>query len=307
MQKKLAFQNKYYWQQTVIMHSLPQAKHLLRIMRQSVGNNLNHMTEIYDWTKFRKSKIHEDILNRWKNLLANEALNEQDYHSFLQLYPAIFFTITNSYIVISKLKLGSEYETDFVVVHEGYSNGTEYEIIEIESPHTKLFDSKGKPSSKLNAALQQIRDWRRWLIDNRNQFHKIFPTSNTKVIKDSKLRFKIIIGRRTSSQLELERRRQIEEEMNIEIISFDRLTDLAIDKRMFLNETTLSSAQKDFNVSAQKDNELANPFYECIKDSDWRSICSNGHSHIHTGLIDEILKVRKYNEDFGKYKKAYKA
>jgi hypothetical protein len=260
------------------------------------------MTDTFDWTKFRNSPIYENILNRWKELLANESLKEQDYHKFLQSYPAIFLTIIDSYVVISRLKLGSEYETDFVVVNEGYSNGTEYEIIEIESPHTKLFDSQGKPTSKLNAAIQQIRDWKRWLIDNKYQFQKILPTSNTKVLKDSKLKFKIIIGRRTVNLVELEKRRQIEEEMNIDIVSFDRLTDIATSKRIFFNDTTISSGQKHFDMSIEKDNELANPFFECICDSDWRKICSNGQSHIHTNLLSKILEIRRYNSDFEKYK-----
>lgn len=69
----------------------------------------------YDWTKFRTSQIYEDILSRWNKLLADTSLKEGDYHNFLKSYPSIFFTTVESYIVISKLKLGSDYETDFVI------------------------------------------------------------------------------------------------------------------------------------------------------------------------------------------------
>ena len=260
------------------------------------------MTEFYDWTKFRNSPIHSKILSDWENLLDNPSAKEQDYHSFIQSNPAIFLTLIESYIVISKLKLGNEFETDFVVVKEGYSEGTKYEIIEIESPHSKLFDSKGKPSAKFNAALQQIRDWKRWLIDNKNEFRKILPTSGTKVLKECKLNFKIIIGRRADDPLELERRRQISEEMNIEIISFDRLTDIAKSRRVFMNKTTISSGQMHFDIDELKENQLANPFFECIKHSEWRKICYNVSSHVHTSIIDKILEIRTFNKYFEEYK-----
>lgn len=111
------------------------------------------MRETYDWTKFRESNIYTSILEKWSLLLENENALERDYHSFLQEYPSIFLTSLDSYLTISNLKLGSDYETDFVIVNEGYSNGTEYELIEIESPHTKLFNKNGVPSAKFNAAL----------------------------------------------------------------------------------------------------------------------------------------------------------
>ncbi|SHN45108.1 Shedu anti-phage system protein SduA domain-containing protein [Chitinophaga sp. CF418] len=257
---------------------------------------------IYNWSKLTQTEIYRDILSQWESLVNNKALKEKDYQEFLRTHPAIFLTIIESYLVISKLKLGSDYETDFVVVREGYSDGTIYELIEIESPHTKLFDSSGKLSSKFNSALQQIRDWKRWLIDNKSQFKKILPTINTKVLQNSRLQFKIIIGRRTDDLLELEKRRQIAETEKIEIISFDRLTDIAKRRRNFQNESTISSAQMHFNVTYEQENELANPFFECITDSEWRKMCYKGGAHFHTNQLENILRTRTYNEHFDKFR-----
>jgi hypothetical protein len=260
---------------------------------------------IYDWSKFRESELYLKILLRWSNLLKDENLTEKEYHNFLFSHPSMFFTGLDSYLVISKLKLGSDYETDFVVVNEGYSDGTKYELIEIESPHTNLFNSRGNPSEKFNSALQQIRDWKRWLIDNKNQFRRIFPTQNTKIIRDSKLTFKIVIGRRKNeNQLDLEKRRQIEEENNVEILSFDRLTDFALRKEYFYPFSSIISAQMG-DVSDEKTNALANPFFKCITDSEWRKICRNGDSHIHSKLIDKILEIRTYNDELEEYIKNY--
>lgn len=261
---------------------------------------------IYDWREVTKTDVYEDILSRWQNLLSDVSLKEQDYHRFLQAYPAVFLAnIMGEYAAVSKLKLGSEYITDFVLVKEGYSDGTIYELIEIESPHTKLFDKSGKPTEKFNSALQQIRDWKRWLGNNRYEFHRIFPTVNTKLRKDSKLRFKIIIGKRTDDLQELEKRQQISALENVEIISFDRLTDFAKSRYIFFDEPMISSTEMQ-NVPYQRRNELANPFYMCFTDAEWRKLCYKGSSHFYTTKLEEILTVRKYNEDFEKFKNIVK-
>lgn len=262
------------------------------------------MENFYDWTNFPKTRLYSDIILEWRSLLEDKSQNELAYQSFLQKTPAIFLTTSESYLVVSKLKLGSDYETDFVIVEEGYSDGTVYELIEIESPHTNLFDLKGKPTAKFNAALQQIRDWKRFLINNKNEFKKIFPIESTKIIKDSKLRFKIVIGRRSDNLEHIEKRRQIAELENIEIVSFDRLTDLAKSRRQFSDVAQIYSAQMK-DIAFELQNRLANPFYECINDSDWRSICRKGHTHIYTNMINEILKLRTYNKYFEVFKKNY--
>jgi len=259
------------------------------------------MIETYKWSKFRKSELYSSIINEWERMLNDETLKEQDYHNFLFKNPSLFFTFYDAFLVMSKIKLGMDYETDFVVVEEGYSDGTIYELIEIETPHTKLFDSKGKPTARFNSSLQQIRDWKRFLINNKPFMKKTFPTSNTKIIRDSKLKFKIVIGRTTDNLEELEKRRQIAEQENIEIISFDRLTEFAKHRKLFFDEATISAAQMN-DVPYYKKNQLANPFYECISDATWRQICRNGHSHFYSNNLDIILENRTYNEHFEIFK-----
>ncbi len=253
-----------------------------------------------DWSKLAKSKLYKKIINNWEALLENKNLKEKDYQNFLSYNPAIFLTIYDSYLVVSKLKLGSDYETDFVIVEEGYSDGTNYELIEIETPHTKLFDISGKPTSKFNTALQQIRDWKRFLINNKPEFNKIFPTCSTRVIRDSKLKFKIIIGRRELNQENLEKRKQIQQSEGIEIISFDRLTEIAKSRRHFPEEVLIHSSEMD-NMDSYLKNQLANPFYKCTNDSTWRKMCKRGHIHIYSTLINEILKHRENNDYYDEF------
>lgn len=261
------------------------------------------MNNIYDWFKFNGSDLQKQIINEWNNLLNNTELKEKDYHKFLASYPSMLLTGLMSYLVISKLKLGSLYETDFVVVNEGFSEGTQYNLIEIESPHTKLFDSSGKPTAKLNSALQQIRDWKRFLINNRTAMKKILPTISTRVMKESRLTFTIIIGRRTNNLEHLEKRDQISENENIQIISYDRLTDLAMRKPFWINPH-ISSAKLN-HMPYHMRNELANPFYQCTSDSEWKSMNRGGNIHIYSELLEQILKHRKYNKCFDVFKKNY--
>lgn len=260
------------------------------------------MAETYQWSKFTKTKLYASIICEWEMMLNNDTLKEQDYHRFLFKNPSMFLICHDAYLVLSKIKLGMDYETDFVIVEEGYSEGTIYELIEIETPHTKLFDNKGKPTAKLNSSLQQIRDWKRYLINNKSFLKRTFPTSNTKIIRDSKLKFKIIIGRTTENLEELEKRRQIAEENNIEIISFDRLTEFARHRQLFFDEARIMAAQMDA-VSYHKKNQLANPFFECTNDSTWRQICKNGHSHFYSNNLDIILQNRTYSEHFESFKR----
>ncbi|NTU50654.1 MAG: DUF4263 domain-containing protein, partial [Desulfobulbaceae bacterium] len=249
------------------------------------------------WNKLVRSPILQEIKKEWVALLDDKKGKEKDYHSFIQKHPALFLCGYESYLAISKLKLGSDYETDFVVVKDGYSGGTIYELIEIEIPHTSLFDNKGVPTSKFNSALQQVRDWKRWLMDNRGIFKNVLPTTSTRILRNSKIRFKIIIGRRTDNQEHIEKRSQIEELENIEIISFDRLTDV-FEQRITFERMAWTQA----NVESFKRNELANPFHVCVTDSEWRKICRKGGSHVYSNLIEEILEVRTYNEYFEKFK-----
>lgn len=256
-----------------------------------------------DWNKLTKSEILKSIKLDWKLLLENDKLKEKDYHEFLRKHPALFFnTKWDSYLTISKLKLGAEYETDFVVVKEGFSDGTIYEIIEIESPHTKLFDRTGKLTAKFNSSIQQIRDWKRWLIKNRTGFKKIFPTTSTRVIKDSRLKFKIIIGRRELDEDVLEKRRQIMENEKIEILSFDRLTDKLNGIIYFPEEPIIGASEMD-SIEWNMKNQLANPFFICHSHSDWMKICKKGSFHIYSRMCKEIVDSRSYNEYYEEFKK----
>jgi hypothetical protein len=244
---------------------------------------------MYDWTLLNSSKkyIIDDILTKWNNLL-NKNEKELKYHEFLADNASFFFADEVSFAIISKLKLGSELETDFVVIRDGFSNGTIFEFIEIEKPWSKLFNKNGNPSKDFNSSLQQIRDWKRWLIENKSYFRKFLPTINTRVVDSTHLKFKIIIGRRDNLSINSDKRLQIANENNIEIRSFDWLTDLLM-KRLFCSQSYLNDKQ---NYTPEVLNEIACPFNKALTDSAWKNICINNkvpHSHIYSQITDVLI------------------
>jgi hypothetical protein len=69
-------------------------------------------------------------------------------------------------VVISKLRLANEYETDFAFISED-SARIQVTLIEIESPTLKVFrDSDDQFVSAFNRAVQQMRDWTTWFDAN---------------------------------------------------------------------------------------------------------------------------------------------
>lgn len=238
-----------------------------------------------------------NLISEWENLL-DKNLTEKYYHKFLADNAGLFLGNDDCHLAISKLKLGSELETDFVTVTDGFSNGNLYELIEIKQPSAKLFTEKGMISSDLNRATQQIRDWKRWLIDNRTWFKNHLPTISTRVVNKSHLKFKIIIGRRLSNTKDIDKRNQIGEEIGAEIRSFDYLTD-RLRKRVFYPTAWLSDKNYMYEQS------IANPFYKAISDSDWKKFCKSedlANFHFYSAHCKKILEMRKYNDRIKTYR-----
>ena len=247
----------------------------------------------YNWISLESenSGIIKGVIANWESLL-DKKLQEKEYHEFLKEHSGFFFSDYNCYLTISKLKLSSELETDFVNVRDQRSNGLVYEFVEIEKPQSKLFNSNGLPARDFNSAIQQIRDWKRFLTDNKGWFKKYLPTYTTRIINDSCIKFTIIIGRRARNELEIERRNQIASELGIEIRSFDYLTDL-LKKRKFHNQGCLDSEKGEV-----VENQIENPFHKAITDSEWREFCAKKFNwvHFYKNNCEEIVNLRKYND-----------
>jgi hypothetical protein len=254
---------------------------------------------LYDWISLEKenSQIVQNLIEDWEKML-DEQLPEVKYHEYLKEHAGFFFSDHNCYLTISRLKLGSELETDFVNIRDQRSNGIIYELIEIEKPNSQLFTKKGIPAKDFNNSIQQIRDWKRFLIENKPWFRKYLPSQTTRVLNNGGVTFTIIIGRRHSNGSEIEKRNEIAGEMGIQIRSFDYLTDL-LKRRQFYNNACLDS-EKGLLV----ENQLENPFCKAISDAKWREFCLNKFSwtHFYKNNCEQIVALREYNSLIKKMK-----
>ncbi len=235
--------------------------------------------------------LRKKVISEWEGLL-NQNLTEHIYQTYLANNAGFFLGGDNCHLVISKLKLGSELETDFVTLTDDFSNGNRFELIEIKRPNTKLFTEKGILTTDFNRATQQIRDWKRWLIDNPSWLKKYLPTVSTRVINDSFLNFKIIIGRRITNQYEIEKRNQIGKEIGAKIRSFDYLTD-KLKKRDLYPMTWLSEDNRNLNSF------LGDHSFKAMSDSQWKKLCKSeklSTFHFYSNHVGKILEMREYNE-----------
>lgn len=80
----------------------------------------------------------------------------------------------NPFPVYSKVKLGHQYEVDFVCVEVG-SLGVEWRFVEIESPAKSCFTKRDELSADFHKAVEQVRAWSHWFRENNAFAQKLFP------------------------------------------------------------------------------------------------------------------------------------
>jgi hypothetical protein len=251
------------------------------------------------WSLLNKdTRIVSEIVLNWKELLSNKHLKEEAYHQFLAEHAGIFFGSPGGcYTCASKVDLGSDHQTDFVVPHDEGSYGFIYEFIEIESPHSPAFTSKGAPSQRLVNAIQQVTNWRDWLAANMTQTRKLFPSKMLHVYNKARFNFTIYISRRAELAGSDHLRMQQEIAHNISIRSFDRLTEWA-ESRPYLDESCLYSAEEN-RLGQGERNELANPFYVAMTGKEWKELVSESEfhvAHMYANNAPLLLNVRRYNQ-----------
>lgn len=103
--------------------------------------------------------------------------SEEKVHEFLAAHSYFFFRAIDLYgpsPLFSKIKFGSEYVADFAWFQVD-SLGIEWNLVEIEPPTEPLFTAKGDPSSSFNHALEQIRNWNRWILTNGAYARRLLP------------------------------------------------------------------------------------------------------------------------------------
>ncbi len=98
---------------------------------------------------------------------------EEELQKCLGRHPDIWrFLVGTRPQVVDKMPLGQAFVTDFVVfgaVLWGQSETPTATFVEIERADAKLFTAKGDPTRELTHGLRQLRNWRQWIADHKQQ------------------------------------------------------------------------------------------------------------------------------------------
>jgi hypothetical protein len=128
--------------------------------------------------------------------------------------------------VVPQKRLGSEFVTDFLIA-EQLSPGYYWQAVELESPRAAMFTKAGDPARYLVHAIRQIQDWRAWLTTNQSYAARSRGENGLGLLQISpNLPGLILIGRRGAVAYSTHaRRRQMRDDLRIEIRSYDSLLD----------------------------------------------------------------------------------
>lgn len=195
------------------------------------------LSAIETFEEFRRNDPLRDFFTQWDHVIPDElttlanaldnATREEDIQQFLQSNPHFLIQHLgggHGRWVLPKQKLGAEHVTDFLIA-EKHSFGFEWQAVELESPLRPMFNKNGDPSQFLNHAIRQITDWRAWLKSNQAYASRPKTDSGLGLTDiDANVKGLILIGRRSAIDPETNaRRRQLVQDLNIEIHSFDYL------------------------------------------------------------------------------------
>ena len=263
-------------------------------------------TRLMPWSRLRREQIAilRTVYRQWRALLDDRSLDEGAYRKFLAEHAGFFLHTNRAVLAISELRLGADHRVDLVRTRDRGSYGFQYDLIELESPHQQPFNKSGVPSKGLNWAMQQIRDWRRWLKECRNEAKWLFPAKIFTLYDRECFDFTIVIGRRSNKKIDLDKRNQLSAAENVQIRSYDYLTEL-LQKRIFSEDLLLCSSEAD-QLGSRERNELVNPFAEAMRDAEWRRFlkAQPDIAHMYANNARLILEMRRYNRLLRRFERA---
>ena len=244
--------------------------------------------------------ILKGLMDRWKAILENERNNEEVYQQFIGENAGLFFGQKS--IVISKIPMGSDHVTDFVVATDTASYGFAYEFVELESPHTSAYTSKGNPSARLSMAIQQVMNWQRWLDANRSEAKKAFPSKPFKLYESPNFSFTIYIGRSDRLDESLALRNIYAKKINVKLHGFDHLSERLREPMVGVFPLIFSS-EMDSTMPHLR-NELANPFTSAYSWGDWREMVRHpefSDTHMIADNWKLLLKYRRHSSAYKEF------
>ena len=134
-----------------------------------------------------KNKDIWDIEDVEKNLLAAyEENSETKLLSILKDNSFLFYDLfTRKYgiqPIFRELSFGGELRCDFAWLNDN-SSGPEWVLVEIETPKMNLFKNDKKPTAPFQAAIEQVKSWDQYFLQNPAEKKRIFgAVSNFRLV-----------------------------------------------------------------------------------------------------------------------------
>ena len=197
--------------------------------RSLFPNNYLHFTE-YRNVDFRSEA------NAYSKIIYS-ASNEHDVQEYIKedmkwFIPGSIFLDYNfghhDAYLFPEQSLGNEYVADYMLLGKN-SDGYSIVLVEFEKPNTPyLIASSNSESESVRKGITQIRDWKRWIDQNRDYFMKNIGLNKFGIdIPIYRIFYYLVVSRRDyMTDIAKEVRSQSMYEMNnLKIVTFDRLAD----------------------------------------------------------------------------------
>lgn len=266
------------------------------------------MEQYDEWGVLRKEArpVLDNIVARWEKLIHRNEMREQAVHRFLETHAHLFFHGQIGFAtVISKLRFGADYISDFVVIYDNWSAGILYHLVEIERPDVAPFTKEGIASARLSRAIQQILSWKTWLSEHPTEAQKLFPSSLPRMEGRPAFTYEIIIGNRENSEQWLERRNVLAGSLDISIRSFDSLTSRVKNRLRFDDFSTVGDEQLHYQLWER--NILSCPFFRALSDKQWRELLGRrpARSHFMFEFGHDLIRIRKANRELSRFRSLF--
>lgn len=166
----------------------------------------------------------------------NKAKKEKDIQDYIRINKKWFIpaSILKEYnfghkenYLFPEMMLGMTYKVDYVICGRN-SDGYHLLLIEFESPSSNFLRSDGnRETDSVNSGLGQIKNWKIWMDENRISFLNEHGFTEKGInIPINRINYCLVVGRRTMSSKERDRKNQlIYDTSNLNIINYDRIAD----------------------------------------------------------------------------------
>lgn len=198
-------------------------------------------------TQSRLLKFEEECLREKFLKYLESASNEAEMQYFLEANPALLPGLYDLHngpvldIVISKLRLSSDFVTDFAFISCN-SAVAQITLIEIESPKIQVFrDSDEEFTSSFNRSFQQLRDWSLWSEQNSSHMKDMFRSIyHRNIFRYQKvlIRCVLVAGRRSDIKISSKREKRWAglNSNPIHVMTYDRLSYIEAFNPRLLNK-----------------------------------------------------------------------